>query len=103
MCGDGSSLQAEQYGREFRTSDRVAVDYVALARAVAGVGAFPGGYSARALRAALEEAWAHGGLSVVHVPVYYGDDPRARLGAYGRWNVGRWCEEVQARYHRQGL
>lgn len=98
-----SSLQAEQYGHEFRTSDRVAVNYVALARAVAGVGAFSGGHGARALRAALEEAWAHRGLSVVHVPVYYGDDPSARLGAYGRWNVGRWCEEVQARYHRQAL
>ncbi len=41
----------------------------------------------------------HPGLSVVHVPVYRGPHPLGGLGAYGAWNVGNWCAEVQARYH----
>jgi 3D-(3,5/4)-trihydroxycyclohexane-1,2-dione acylhydrolase (decyclizing) len=96
-----SALQREQYGRDFRTSDRVAVDYAAVARAVSGVAAYEGGYSPAEPRAALERARTHPGLSVVHAPVYYGEHPLGRLGAYGRWNVGNWCAEVEARYHRQ--
>jgi len=35
---------------------------------------------------------------VVHVPVYAGERPEGGLGAYGSWNVGNWCDDVQQRY-----
>jgi len=95
-----SHLQLAQYGREFRTNDSVAVDYVKLASAVSGVCALSGGTDEESLSAALEEARAWPGLSLVHVPVYFGDDPAAGLGAYGQWNVGNWVDEVQSRYAR---
>jgi 3D-(3,5/4)-trihydroxycyclohexane-1,2-dione acylhydrolase (decyclizing) len=98
-----SSLQIDQYGRDFATHDQVAVDYAALAGAVRGVHALFGGYDGSALEAALESAHAHPGLSLIHVPVYWGSDPRGGMGAYGRWNVGAWCDEVQDRYHAQLL
>ena len=95
-----SQLQCAQYGADFRTSDSVPVDYVQMAAAVAGVKALSGGFDASSLAAALEEAFDYDGLSLVHVPVYYGDDPRGGMGAYGRWNVGNWCDDVQDRYAR---
>ena len=98
-----SALQSEQYGADHATSDRVAVDYVAWARSVRGVAAFDGGRSPEALEAALEQARSHEGLSLIHVPVYYGPDPLGGLGAYGRWNVGNWVEGTQALRHRIGL
>ena len=98
-----SGLQEAQYGHDFRTHDCVAVDYVRLASAVPGVKALSGGTSPEALQAALDEAYRHQGLSLVHVPVYYGPDPLGGLGAYGAWNVGNWCEDVQARYHAQDI
>jgi 3D-(3,5/4)-trihydroxycyclohexane-1,2-dione acylhydrolase (decyclizing) len=96
-------LQRAQYGREYRTSDAVAVDYVAMANAVRGVLGVWGGTSRQSLREALERARAHPGLSLVHVPVYSGDAPEGGMGAWGSWNVGSWCEAVQAQYHRQTL
>jgi 3D-(3,5/4)-trihydroxycyclohexane-1,2-dione acylhydrolase (decyclizing) len=93
-----SSLQHAQYGVDFRTSDGVAVDYVRLASSVAGVKALWGGGDREALRQALRAAHAHDGLSVVHVPVYAGTAPEGGLGAYGSWNVGNWCDDVQERY-----
>jgi 3D-(3,5/4)-trihydroxycyclohexane-1,2-dione acylhydrolase (decyclizing) len=93
-----SSLQEAQYGVNWRTHDGVEVDYLAIARAVKGVQAFDGGTSAKDLTEALLRAHAHPGLSLVHVPVYYGPDPAGGMGAYGQWNVGNWCEAVQARY-----
>jgi 3D-(3,5/4)-trihydroxycyclohexane-1,2-dione acylhydrolase (decyclizing) len=98
-----SGLQKAQYGAEFRTSDRVAVDYVQLASAVSGVKAVWGGTTAEELREALAVAHAHEGLSLVHVPVYAGDNPLGGMGAYGSWNVGNWVEDVQARYIRQNI
>ena len=98
-----TGLQLAQYNIEFRTNDGVAVDYVQLAGAVKGVRALHGGYNAAALRQALDEARAHDGLSVVHVQVYAGPDERAGLGAWGQWNVGNWCEDVQAEWVRQDL
>jgi 3D-(3,5/4)-trihydroxycyclohexane-1,2-dione acylhydrolase (decyclizing) len=98
-----SSLQLAQYGHEYATSDRVAVDYVAWARAIPGVAAFDGGRSPQALVAALEQARAHQGLSLIHVPVYYGPNPLGGLGTYGRWNVGNWVAETQALRHEIGL
>ena len=95
-----SQLQQAQYGAEFRTSDTVAVDYVRMAESVAGVKALFGGFDRASLRRALEEAFAYPGLSLVHVPVYFGDHPSGGMGAYGRWNVGNWCDDVQERYTR---
>jgi 3D-(3,5/4)-trihydroxycyclohexane-1,2-dione acylhydrolase (decyclizing) len=58
-----SGLQHAQYGHDFRTNDRVAVDYVQLAASVRGVMALHGGHSAASLRQALDQAHAHAGLS----------------------------------------
>jgi 3D-(3,5/4)-trihydroxycyclohexane-1,2-dione acylhydrolase (decyclizing) len=93
-----SQLQVAQYGQDYRTNDAVPVDYVQMANAVAGVKALWGGDEAAALRKTLEEAHAHPGLSLIHVPVYYGPDPLGGMGAYGSWNVGNWCAEVQQQY-----
>jgi 3D-(3,5/4)-trihydroxycyclohexane-1,2-dione acylhydrolase (decyclizing) len=98
-----TGLQLAQYNIEFKTNDRVAVDYVKLAGAVSGVNAVFGGDTADALRAALKSAQAHNGLSVVHVPVYSGPDERGGLGAWGQWNVGNWCEDVQTAWVKQDL
>lgn len=98
-----TGLQVAQYNAEFRTNDGVAVDYVQLAGAVKGLRAVHGGHDATALRQALAEVHAHDGLSLVHVPVYAGADERAGLGAWGQWNVGNWCEDVQAEWVRQDL
>jgi 3D-(3,5/4)-trihydroxycyclohexane-1,2-dione acylhydrolase (decyclizing) len=98
-----TGLQHAQYGQPFRTSDTVAVDYVKLAAAVSGVAAVHGGFTADGLRAALRHAHAHDGLSVVHVPVYCGADPLGGLGAWGSWNVGNWCSDVQSKWLAQDL
>ncbi|HZL30278.1 MAG TPA: thiamine pyrophosphate-dependent enzyme [Pseudolabrys sp.] len=98
-----TGLQIAQYQTEFKTNDRVAVDYVQLASAVSGVHAVYGGETAVSLRWELKNAHAQGGLSVVHVPVYSGPDERGGLGAWGQWNVGNWCEDVQAEWIKQDL
>ena len=98
-----TSLQIAQYGKEFRTNDAVAVDYVQLASAVTGVKAIHGGWTVDELKAALEQAYTHQGLSVLHVPVYAGEDPLSELGAWGEWNVGNWCENVQDQWLQQDL
>ncbi|GAA0268547.1 thiamine pyrophosphate-binding protein [Actinomadura nitritigenes] len=98
-----SSLQLEQYGSDHATSDGVAVDYVAWAESVEGVTALHGGYTRESLREALEKARRQEGLSLVHVPVYFGDDPAGGLPSYGRWNVGNWVEDTQRLRHEIGL
>jgi len=98
-----TGLQVAQYGNEFRTNDRVAVDYVRLAGAVDGVHAVHGGWSADELRRALTTAHEHAGLSVVHVPVYCGPHELGGLGAWGEWNVGNWCSDVQRAWIEQDL
>ena len=98
-----TGLQKAQYLNEFRTNDGVAVDYVALASAVGGVKAIFGGTTRDEFNAALAQAKSHDGLSVVHVPVYCGDDPLGGMGAYGSWNVGNWVEDVQAKYIKQNI
>jgi 3D-(3,5/4)-trihydroxycyclohexane-1,2-dione acylhydrolase (decyclizing) len=98
-----SGLQVAQYQHEFRTNDRVAVDYVRLASAVDGVNALHGGWSAGELARALRKAHEHKGLSVVHVPVYCGPHELGGLGAWGEWNVGNWCEDVQRAWIEQDL
>lgn len=93
-----SGLQRAQYGHAFRTNDSVAVDYVQLAGSVKGVLALWGGEDAASLRDALKRAHAYHGLALVHLPVYAGERPEGGLGAYGSWNVGNWCADVQRRY-----
>jgi len=98
-----TGLQVAQYGAGFRTNDGVAVDYVRLAGSVSGVLAVHGGWTADELKRALKAAYAHDGLSVVHVPVYCGEHELAGLGAWGQWNVGNWCEDVQRTWMEQDL
>jgi 3D-(3,5/4)-trihydroxycyclohexane-1,2-dione acylhydrolase (decyclizing) len=98
-----TGLQLAQYKTEFRTNDHVAVDYQKLASSVSGVLAVSGGIDAKSLRAALKIAHGHNGLSVVHVPVYCGPDELGGLGAWGEWNVGNWCDDVQASWIKQDL
>jgi 3D-(3,5/4)-trihydroxycyclohexane-1,2-dione acylhydrolase (decyclizing) len=98
-----SGLQLAQYQAEFKTNDRVAVDYVKLASSVSGVHAVFGGESAESLRRSLRSAHEYNGLSVVHVPVYAGPHELAGLGAWGQWNVGNWCADVQEAWIKQDL
>jgi len=96
-------LQRAQYGAEFKTGDSVAVDYVRMCSSIGGVAAVFGGYDLPSLQRALREAYRPDGISVVHVPVYAGADDLSSLGAWGQWNVGNWCEAVQAEWLRQEL
>ena len=98
-----SGLQAAQYGADYATNDRVAVDYIAWAGAIKGVAAFDGGTDIKTLVSALDKARSHKGLSLIHVPVYYGPNPLGGLGAFGRWNVGNWCHDTQVLRHDIGL
>jgi 3D-(3,5/4)-trihydroxycyclohexane-1,2-dione acylhydrolase (decyclizing) len=98
-----TGLQLAQYGEEFQTNDSVAVDYVKLASAVSGVKAIHGGWTIPELQSALERAHAHDGLSVLHVPVYAGENAMGGLGAWGEWNVGNWCDAVQGEWLQQNL
>jgi 3D-(3,5/4)-trihydroxycyclohexane-1,2-dione acylhydrolase (decyclizing) len=79
------------------------VDYLSWARSIKGIAAFDGGRSEATLLDALDRAFAHPGLSLVSVPVYYGPHPLGGLGAFGRWNVGNWVAETQSLRHRVGL
>ncbi|MBI9083624.1 MAG: thiamine pyrophosphate-binding protein [Desulfobacterales bacterium] len=98
-----SGLQTAQYGTDYATSDSVAVDYIAWAKSIAGVAAFDGGDAPQTLIQALDRAKRHKGLSLIHVPVYYGDNPLGGMGVFGRWNVGNWCADTQALRHEIGL
>ena len=98
-----TGLQMDQYGHEVATNDSVEVDYVAWAKSIKGVNALHAGYSLEELKGALESAFKHKGLSLIHVPVYFGDHEMGGLGVYGRWNVGNWSKRVQALRHEIGL
>ncbi len=98
-----SNLQIDQYAVDFATDDQVAVDYASLADTVSGVRGFFGGTTREELLAAMKKAYEHQGLSVVHIPVYFGPDEAGSLGVFGSWNVGNWCEEVEAEKHKIGL
>jgi 3D-(3,5/4)-trihydroxycyclohexane-1,2-dione acylhydrolase (decyclizing) len=90
-----SSLQTAQYGVEFETADGVVVDYVAWAKGVRGVNGIGPIWTSEELQVALNDAYSFAGLTLIHVPVYFGSDPRGSLGAFGRWNVGPWVGETQ--------
>ncbi len=98
-----SGLQTAQYGVDFATHDLVEVDYYAWARAIKGVNALPACYGIDSLEAALNQARAYPGLSLIHIPVYYGPDELGGMGVFGRWNVGNWSEATQALRHEIGL
>jgi len=98
-----TGLQQDQYAVGFATWNTLRVDYTAWACGVPGVLALDGGRNPESLLAALERARAHAGLSLIHVPVYYGPDPLGGMGVYGRWNVGNWCDDVQKLRHEIGL
>ena len=98
-----SGLQQAQYGEVYGTCDDAEVDYVALASSIDGVEAVSGAGGAEPLAAALDRVHAHGGVGLVHVPVYYGDDPQGSIEAFGRWNVGDWVSETQALRHTMSL
>lgn len=98
-----SGLQQAQYKHEFATSDEVEVDYIAWAKSIKGVLALSGGTSKEELLSALERAYEYDGLSLVHVPVYFGDNELGGMGVFGRWNVGNWCQSTQALRHEIGL
>jgi 3D-(3,5/4)-trihydroxycyclohexane-1,2-dione acylhydrolase (decyclizing) len=98
-----SGLQNDQYQHEFATANRLQVDYLAWARSIPGVKAIDGGTSNVQLIAALNTARRYEGLTLIHVPVYYGADALGGMGVYGRWNVGNWSDKVQAMRHEIGL
>jgi 3D-(3,5/4)-trihydroxycyclohexane-1,2-dione acylhydrolase (decyclizing) len=98
-----TGLQEAQYGVGFATWNTLQVDYLRWASAIPGLLALDGGRTPEALQAALERAGKHTGLSLIHVPVYYGPDPLGGMGVYGRWNVGNWSEDVQKLRHEIGL
>ena len=98
-----TGLQYAQYNNEFKTNDSVEVDYVSMANSVKGVKGFFGGYSVSELKLTLEKAYKHKGLSIIHIPVYSGNHKAAGMGAYGSWNVGNWCKEVQKKYFQQNI
>lgn len=98
-----SGLQNDQYGQGFATWNTLHVDYLAWGRSIPGFLALDGGRTPGSLRAALEQAGKFDGMTLIHVPVYYGPDPLGGMGVYGRWNVGNWCEDVQKLRHKIGL
>lgn len=98
-----TSLQHSQYDIEYKTDDSVVVDYVQMAESVKGVKGFYGGNTLETLEEALTQAYAYDGLSVVHVPVYFGREEFGGLGAFGDWNVGNWCDRVQKLKHTIGF
>jgi len=98
-----TGLQFAQYDQEYATGDSVNVDYADWANSVRGVLGLGCGGSTQELLEALDKAYAHDGLSLVHVPVYFGQDPLGGMGVFGRWNVGNWCQDVQSLRHRIGL
>lgn len=98
-----TGLQMDQYGHEVATHDSVEVDYVAWAKSIKGINALHGGSSLAELRYALDQAVEYKGLTLIHVPVYFGDHEMGGLGVYGRWNVGNWSKPVQALRHEIGL
>jgi 3D-(3,5/4)-trihydroxycyclohexane-1,2-dione acylhydrolase (decyclizing) len=98
-----TGLQEAQYGAGFATWNTIKVDYVRWASAIPGLLALQGGGTPETLQDALEQAGKYPGLTLIHVPVYYGPDPLGGMGVYGRWNVGNWCEDVQKLRHEIGL
>jgi 3D-(3,5/4)-trihydroxycyclohexane-1,2-dione acylhydrolase (decyclizing) len=92
-----------QYGADFATWNKLRVDYAAWGHAIPGLLALNGGGMPETLKAALDQAGQHAGLSLIHLPVYFGPDELGSMGVFGRWNVGNWVDETQALRHEIGL
>lgn len=93
-----TALQRAQRYEEFATLDAPSVppvDFSMLAESM-GCAAFRPEASADSLADCLERAHKHPGPAVVDVKVYFGPHPQGSLAAFGRWNVGPWCEEVES-------
>ena len=98
-----TGLQLAQYGEEHATHTNTPVDYKAWAQSVRGVLALESGNSISTLISALDQARAYQGLSLIHIPVYFGPNELGSLGVFGRWNVGNWVIDTQALRHQIGL
>jgi 3D-(3,5/4)-trihydroxycyclohexane-1,2-dione acylhydrolase (decyclizing) len=98
-----TGLQEAQYGAGFATWNTLKVDYLAWARGVPGILAIDGGRTPEALQNALNQAGQHPGLTLIHLPVYYGPNELGGMGVFGRWNVGNWSKDVQQLRHEIGL
>jgi 3D-(3,5/4)-trihydroxycyclohexane-1,2-dione acylhydrolase (decyclizing) len=98
-----TGLQLAQYGAQHATRTAVPVDFAAWGRSVKGVLALDGGQSIVSVISGLDQARAYAGLSLIHVPVYFGQNELSGMGVFGRWNVGSWVGETQALRHKIGL
>jgi 3D-(3,5/4)-trihydroxycyclohexane-1,2-dione acylhydrolase (decyclizing) len=98
-----SGLQKAQYNHDFATHHVKPIDYLVWASSVPNVLALECKPTIRGLQEALDRARAHKGLSLIHAPVYYGDNELGGMGVFGRWNVGNWSEQTQALRHQIGL
>ncbi len=97
------NLQEDQYMMEYKVSDGIRTDYVKLASSIDGLNALSGGTGPDSFKQALGKAIEYKGLSLIHLPVYYGRDELGGLGVYGSWNVGPWSKKVQKEHHTIGL
>jgi 3D-(3,5/4)-trihydroxycyclohexane-1,2-dione acylhydrolase (decyclizing) len=98
-----TGLQEAQYGAGFATWNTLKVDFQTWARGVPGILAMDGGRTPEALQNALNQAGQYKGLTLIHLPVYYGSNELGGMGVFGRWNVGNWSEDVQHLRHEIGL
>ena len=98
-----SGLQEAQYGAAYATWNQKPIDFISWAGSFPGVLALSGGASPDELIQALDKAYQHPLIALIHVPVYYGPDPLGGMGVFGRWNVGNWVDETQTLRHKIGL
>ena len=98
-----TGLQEDQYSAAFATGNTIHIDYLTWGQSVPDLLTLDGGRTPETLKNALDLAGNHEGLSLIHVPVYFGPDELGGMGVFGRWNVGNWCEETQALRHEIGL
>jgi 3D-(3,5/4)-trihydroxycyclohexane-1,2-dione acylhydrolase (decyclizing) len=98
-----SSLQRDQYGTQFATWDEAVVNFANLDQVIDGLVSIDGAGGMEGLHSALGKAAAVDGVSLVHVPVYFGPDPLGGLGAHGAWNVGPWVPATQQLRHESPI
>jgi 3D-(3,5/4)-trihydroxycyclohexane-1,2-dione acylhydrolase (decyclizing) len=98
-----SGLQEAQYDEGFATWNMLKVDYLAWAGSIPGLLSLDGGRTPEQLLKALEQAGGYQGLSLIHLPVYYGPHEMGGMGVFGRWNVGNWVDETQDLRHKIDL
>jgi len=98
-----TGLQEAQYGVGFATWNTIKVNYLDWAGSIPGLLHLDGGRTPEGLKAALNRAGGNTGLSLIHLPVYFGAHELGGMGVFGRWNVGNWVEETQTLRHEIGL